>query len=290
MSDRYIAGVPCWVDTMQPDPEAATEFYSGLFGWELENVRPDGPAYYVARLGGQDVGAIAAIPEGAPPTAAWRTYVWVDSADETADKVRAAGGSVLMGPAEAGDFGRMAMCADPGGASFALWEAKQHRGAGLVNEPGSLNFNDLSTRDLDGARAFYGAVFGWDLLNVFGGFSAWALPAYGDFLEERTPGTRENIKAMGGPERFEEVVATAAPIPDDQPDTFPHWGVTFAVEDADAVAAKADKLGGWVVMPPFDAPWVRTTLISDPQGATFTASQFVPENKDVTIESAQAAT
>jgi predicted enzyme related to lactoylglutathione lyase len=291
MSDRYIPGVPCWVDTTQPDPDAAADFYGRLFGWELENVMPAGePKYYIARLGGKDVGAVSSLPPGAPESAAWNTYVWVDSADETAEKVRAAGGSVLMEPGDVGEFGRMAVCTDREGAAFFVWQAGEHFGARVVNEHGALNFNGLNTRDVDGAKAFYGAVFGWELLGVGNAFSAWALPAYGDFLEERTPGMRENMRAMGAPDRFEEVVASVVPIPDDQPETFPHWGVTFAVDDADEIAAQADKLGGWVVVPPFDAPWVRMTIISDPQGATFTASKFVPENKELSPQSANAAT
>ena len=93
--DGYIPGVPCWVDTSQPDPEAAVDFYSGLFGWEFEDVMPPGSPgkYFVARLHGGDVAAVGSIPEGAPPVATWNTYVWVDSADETASKVRDAGGA-----------------------------------------------------------------------------------------------------------------------------------------------------------------------------------------------------
>jgi hypothetical protein len=94
---------------------------------------------------------------------------------------------------------------------------------------------------------------------------------------------------MGAPERFEDVVASIVPLPDDQPDAPPHWGVTFAVDDADAIAARATELGGRVLVPPFDAPWVRMTIIADPQGATFTASKFVPEQKDLP-ENAGAAT
>jgi uncharacterized protein len=277
--DRYIAGVPCWVDTTQPDPEAAVAFYSGLFGWEFEDVMPPGAPtpYFVARLRGGDVAAVGT----AGDTAAWNTYVWVEDAEVIAARVHAAGGSVLMEPDDVGDFGRMAIFADPAGAAFRVWEAKEHRGAAIVNEPGSLNFNDLHTRDLEGAQAFYGAVFGWDLIGIGSGFTTWALPAYGDFLEERTPGMRENMKGMGAPDRFEETVASAIAIPDDQPDTPSHWGLTFAVDDADAIAARATELGGQVLVPPFDAPWVRMTIIRDPQGATFTASKFVPENKDL---------
>jgi predicted enzyme related to lactoylglutathione lyase len=280
--DRYIAGVPCWIDTTQPDPVAAARFYGELFGWELEDVMPpEAPGrYFMGRLRGGDVAAIGSQPQGGPPAAVWNTYVWVDDADETAAKVRAAGGTVLREPMDVGESGRMAVFADPEGAAFCIWQPGEHRGATIVNEPGSLNFNDLNTRDPEGAAAFYGAVFGWEVLGG-SGFSMWALPAYGDFLEERNPGTRARMAEMGGPERFEEVVASLNPIPDDQPDVPAHWGITLAVDDADAIAARATELGGTVLVPPFDAPWVRMTIIADPQGATFTASKFVPENREV---------
>jgi predicted enzyme related to lactoylglutathione lyase len=109
----------------------------------------------------------------------------------------------------------------------------------------------------------------------------WTLPGYGDYLERDNPDLRKQTAEAGGPEGFVDVVASINPIPDDQPDTPPHWSVTFAVDDADATAAKATELGGTVIVPPFDAPWVRMTIINDPQGATFIASKFVPENKDL---------
>lgn len=280
--DRYIPGVPCWVDTSQPDPAAAADFYRGLFGWDVVDVMPPGSpgSYFIARLGGGDVAAIGSQPEGAPPAAVWNTYVWVDSADGTAEKARAAGGTVLTEPFDVFDSGRMAVLADREGAAFCAWEARGHRGATVVNEHGSLNFNVLNTRDLEGARAFYGAVFGWETLDV-GGAAMWSLRAYGDFLEARTPGMRANMAEMGAPEGFETVVAGIDQIPADQPGTPAHWGVTFAVDDADETARRAAELGGTVVVAPFDAPWVRMTVITDPQGATFTASKFVPENKDL---------
>jgi predicted enzyme related to lactoylglutathione lyase len=280
--DRYIPGVPCWIDTTQPDPEAAVVFYGGLFGWEFEDVMPPGSPgrYSVARIRGGDVAAVGSQPEGAPPTAVWNTYVWVTDADETAAAVRAAGGTVLMKPDDVGDAGRMAVFADPAGAAFCVWQPREHRGASVVNEHASLNFNDLHTRDLRGAKAFYSAVFGWETLDLGGGYM-WALPGYGEFLERRRPGTRERMAQLGAPERFEDAVASLNLIPDDQPEIAPHWGLTFAVDDADAVAARAAELGGRVVVPPFDAPWVRMTIITDPQGATFTASKFVPENKSL---------
>jgi predicted enzyme related to lactoylglutathione lyase len=288
--DRYIAGVPCWIDTTQPDPPAAVAFYGDLFGWEFEDVMPpESPMrYFMARLPGGDVGAVGSQSEGAPQPAVWNTYIWVDDADDSAVKVREAGGTVIMEPGDVGESGRMAVFADPQGAAFSVWQPRTHRGATVVNEHGSLNFNDLHTRDLDGARAFYGAVFGWELLG-FGDAGMWALPAYGDFLEQRTPGLREQQAQMGAPPRFEEVVASASAIPADQPDVPAHWGVTFAVDDADEIAARAAELGGQVVVPPFDAPWVRLTIIRDPRGATFTASKFVPENKDIQASAGAAS-
>jgi hypothetical protein len=106
-------------------------------------------------------------------------------------------------------------------------------------------------------------------------------PYVGISLERDNPGLRKQMAEAGAPERFEDVVATINPIADDQPDTPAHWSVTFAVDDADATAARATELGGRVVVTPFDAPWVRMTIINDPQGATFIASKFEPENKDL---------
>ena len=230
--DGYIAGVPCWIDTSQPDPKAAVDFYGALFGWEFENVMPpDAPGeYFMARIRGLDVGAVGSIPEG---------------------------------------------------AVFFVWEAGDNKGSQVVNEHGSNNFNVLNTRDLEGAKRFYGAVFGWETLDLGGDGRMWTLPGYGDHLEEKSPGLRKGMEEMGAPADFADVVASVTPIPADQPDTPPHWSLTFAVDEADDIASKAEELGGKVVMPPFDAPWVRMAVISDPQGATFVASKFVPENRDL---------
>jgi predicted enzyme related to lactoylglutathione lyase len=281
--DGYIPGVPCWVDTSQPDPEAAVDFYSGLFGWEFEDVMPpESPgSYFTARLRGRDVAAVTGVPEGAPPMAMWNTYIWVESADETASKVLDAGGTTLLEPFDVMDAGRMAVFADPEGAAFSVWQANTNKGAGIVNEAGALNFNGLNTRDVEGAKSFYGSVFGWGALTLEGGVEMWTLPGYGDHLEEGNPDLRKQMAETGAPAGFEDVVASITPISDDQPDVPAHWDVTFAVDDADAIAAKATELGGKVIAPPFDAPWVRMTVIADPAGGTFVASRFVPENRDL---------
>src|SRR4051794_15369086 len=261
--DGYIEGVPCWVDASEPDPEAAAEFYGGLFGWELEDeMPPDAPGeYFMARLRGLNVAAGGSIPEGAPPMAMWNTYFWVDSADDAASKVRDAGGNVLMEPFEVMEAGRMAVVTDPEGAPFGLWQAKENRGAQLVNDPGSLNLNALNTRDVEGAKSFYGKVFGWGTLDLSPGPLMWTLPGFGDFLERRNPDLRKEMAEADAPEGFEDVVAMISPIGDDQPDTPPHWSAIFAVGDADATAARATELGGAGIVPPFDAPWGRMTVL-----------------------------
>jgi uncharacterized protein len=300
--DGYIPGVPCWVDASEPDPEAALDFYEGLFGWEFEDVMPPSSEgkYFLARseatsssifdLSGEprsgDVAAVRSIPEATPPTAMWNTYFWVDSAAEAASKVRDAGGGVVTGPFDFIEACRMAVFTDPEGAVFCVWEAKEHKGARLVNDPGALVFNGLNTRDVEGARSFYGSVFGWQTAAIGGGAEGWTLPGYGDWLErEHHPDLPKQMAQAGAPEGFEDVVASIIPIADDQPDTPAHWSVTFAVDDADGMAAKATELGGNVIVPPFDAPWststytIRVTVIGDPQGATFSASKFVPKTR-----------
>jgi uncharacterized protein len=281
--DGYLPGVPCWIDTSQPDPEAAVAFYGDLFGWDFEDTTPpDSPGrYFIARLHGGDVAAVGSLPADAPPVAAWNTYIWVQDADTAAAQALAAGGRVVADPFDVGDAGRMALLTDPEGAAFRVWQAQRHRGAQIVNVAGSLNFNGLNTRDTGRAKSFYGSLFGWETLGLGGAAEMWRLPGYGDFLEQRDPDLRKRMAESGGPEGFEDVVAALQPIAADQPDVSAHWSVTFAVDDADATAAKAAELGGGVIVPPFDAPWVRMTVITDPQGATFIASKFVPENRDL---------
>ena len=279
----YIPGVPCWVDTNQPDPQAALPFYSGLFGWEFENAMPEGSGgeYFMARIRGGDVAAVGGVPDGMPPMAMWNTYVAVANADDAAEKVRAAGGAVFQGPFDVMDAGRMAVVADPEGAVFCVWEAKDNIGAKVVNEHGALNFNGLATRDPAAAEAFYGAVFGWKILSLPAG-KFWTLPGYGDHLEESAPGLREQMAQMGAPDGFIDAVAMVRPIAADDGDSPAHWSVTFGADDIEATAARATELGGAVVEAPHDEPWTKTAVLRDPQGAVFIASQFVAENSNLT--------
>jgi len=281
--DGYPAGVPCWVDTTQPDPQAASDFYGSLFGWTFENRLPDDAPvpYLVAQVRGRDVAAIGPPYEGGP-SSVWNTYVWVDDADATAAKVKDAGGRVLDPPSDVLDYGRMAVFADPEGAVFCVWQAKSHRGAQVVNEPNSWVFSELHSRNPNGAAAFYASVFDWELVTIGAAgneFSMFALAGYGDYLKARDPELQGGQEADGVPDGFEDVVAWLIPITDDQPADVPaHWGVTFAVEDCDVSVAKAQDLGATVVVPPFEAPPVRMSILVDPQGAPFTASQYKPDD------------
>ncbi|MGH9246494.1 MAG: VOC family protein [Acidimicrobiales bacterium] len=281
--DGHIPGVPCWVDTSQPDPEAAVGFYGDLFGWAFDDQMPaDAPGrYFVARLRSRDVAGVGSRPDEGPPTAMWNTYIWVDSADDTAAGVRDEGGTVLTAPFDVYDAGRMAVCSDPSGAAFCVWQANQHKGAQVVNEPGTWNWSDLNTRDPAGAKAFYGAVFGWeaDPLDLgFGESWMWRVPGYGDFLETFDPEIRRRQGDAGAPTGFEDAIGWMMRMTSDQfsDDVPSHWSVTFAVDDADAVATRAAELGGTVIVDPYDAVFARVAVLNDPHGAVFTISKYSP--------------
>ena len=200
--DRYPAGVPCWVETLQADPRAALQFYGPLFGWEFDGpgeMPGDPPGeYFVARVRGRDVAGIGSRREDGPADPVWTTYVRVDSADEAAERAAQAEGSVQAGPFDAPPAGRMAVLADPAGAAFCVWEAGTREGAQVVNEPRAWSLSLLHTSDPGGSKAFYGALFGWGH-EPFGGpdspFIVWRLPGYvGGEPEQPVP--RDVVGAM----------------------------------------------------------------------------------------------
>ncbi len=164
--DGYMPGVPCWVDTSQPDPEAAVAFYGGLFGWEFEDAMPPGSAGELLHRSapGRRRGRGRSQPPGGPARRVEHVRLGRQRRRDRR-KVLEAGGRVVIEPFDVGDAGRMAVFTDPEGAAFCVWQANRHQGARIVNEPGSVNFNSLNTRDVEGAKAFYGSVFGWDTLR-----------------------------------------------------------------------------------------------------------------------------
>ena len=265
---RYPHGVPCWVDTAQPDPPAAARFYGELFGWELtEAVPPDAPgSYLIATLDRHDVAAIGSMDPDEPP--AWRTYVSCDDADAAGEAVVRAGGTVVWGPEEAGPAGRTATCADPAGALFQLWQARRRLGAQVVNVPSTWNFSDLHTPDPDRVLPFYRDVFGWQVSDDLGA-GMIRLPGYGDHLAATVDPDIHQRQAHA-PAGFADVIAGLS-----RSDSDAEWRVRFTVADRDASAATAERLGATVVSSD-DTYWTREAVIRDPQGAELTLSQYTP--------------
>jgi len=257
MSTRtsYAQGTPNWVDLQTTDPQAAKAFYAGLFGWEFDDQpMPQGGAYSMAMLRGEPVAAIAAqSPEmkaaGAPP--AWNTYLAVDSVDDAAAMVEKAGGQLAMAPFDVMEAGRMAFVIDPSGAPVALWQASQHIGARLVNEPGAVTWNELITTDPE-AASFYTEVLGMTTSTMDMGTGEYTLFNVGDDM-------------VGGS------------TPPQMPGVPNHWHVYFAVADTDATAAKVTAQGGSILAEPFDTPVGRIAVARDPQGAVFSFMTPAPQ-------------
>lgn len=266
---RYPHGVPCWVDTEQPDPKAASEFYAALFGWEFHDAMPpDAPgSYLIATLDGHDVAAIGPGPTAGSADPAWNTYIACDDADATAAAVREAGGTVVAEPADAGPGGRSASGRDPYGAPFRLWQAKRRLGAQLVNVPNAWNFSDLHTPDPAAALRFYAAVFGWEA-DAESGAGMIRLPGYGDHLAGTIDPDIYERQAFAPP-GFADVVAGLVTAES------PGWAIRFTVADRDAIVATAEAEGA-TVLSSADTEWTKEATIRDPQGAELTLSQFSP--------------
>lgn len=272
MSGRtYPAGVPSWVDTEQPDVDAAVRFYGGLFGWEFEEALAPGSGgrYAVARLNGNEVGAI-----GGPGTgpAAWNTYVAVDDADAAVRQLVSLGAALQSVQADSGAGAVRASLTDPEGAAFRLWQAGARPGSQAVNIPGSWNFSDLHTADIPAATAFYAAAFGWQFDDLDFG-TMIRRPGYGDHLEATVdPDIRVRQAGDFTPAGFEDAVGWVMPADPGEP---AHWHVSFTVGDRDQVVDLAVRLGA-TVLRRYETGWTRAALIRDPGGAEFTASQFTP--------------
>jgi len=251
--DSYEPGVPSWVDLGSPDPSQAADFYGELFGWEC----PAGPAeadgYRVCHIGGRPVAGIGTAQDPGPPV--WATYVNVTDADATSALVTASGGQVLVPPMDVMDAGRMAVFADPLGAVCSIWQPGVHRGAGLVNEPGTYSWSELITTDIDASIAFYSEVFGWGAATHgegSGAYTEWQLSG----------------RSVGG--LMLEPPMMPAGVP-------PHWAIYFSVVDADIAVERIKELGGSLMMGPMDIEPGRFAVVADPAGAVFNVIALKPE-------------
>lgn len=250
--DSYETGIPCWVDLSTTDPDDAVRFYSTVFGWDHESMSSstDEP-YHMFTKDGARVAACMRQPEdmaaaGAPPS--WVIYL-AGNADDVAARVPDSGGQIIAPPTDVEGAGRMAIIADPSGAVVGVWQAGGHSGAQLVNEPGSLTWNEVNTTDMEATARFLEQVFGVETS---------AVPAvesgYKTFEVAGVP--RGGILQMT--EEWEGIP--------------PHWMAYFAVDDVDATCAAIEDAGGQVSIAPFDSDFGRMAVVNDPQGAVFMVS------------------
>jgi predicted enzyme related to lactoylglutathione lyase len=252
----YAPGTPSWVELSTAQADASAAFYGELMGWSPSEAGPadETGGYRMFQQNGQNVGGLMGHMEEGQPTA-WATYVSVADADETAAKVKAAGGNVIVEPMDVMDIGRMAVFADPTGAVFGVWQPKSFTGADLVNVPNSLCWNEVLTRDADTNKAFYPAVFGWTATR----------PTFEGAPENYTVWEADGKPVGGMMQMSDEYFPPQVP---------PHWSVCFAVADADATVAKARELGATIANEPMDMPIGRFAGLIDPQGASFTIMQM----------------
>ncbi len=243
-------GAPSWADLATTDPDGALAFYGALFGWE-DDPQPMGPDafYHMQKLNGLEAAAIFQQmdderDQGIPPH--WNTYITVNDVDSTAQQAVELGGSVVFGPFDVFEAGRMAFLQDPQGAVFAAWQPKQHIGARVKFEPGALTWNELLTTDADAGIDFYCRLLGLERDDAMGDMGYTLLKAQGT----EVAGVMQITPEMGS-------------FP-------PHWAVYFDVVDVDQTVAQVQSLGGSVLVPGTDIPGIgRFAALMDPQGATF---------------------
>lgn len=242
-------GAFCWADLATGDVPAALAFYTGLFGWTSEAMERDGGREYHLLRGeeGLDVAALFSVAPDMPRGAGWLSYVAVTNAAETAAKVDGLGGAVITEAVDVTDAGRAAVIQGPGGETLALWEARTSPGAGLLNRPGGMCWNELAARDAESSRIFYTNLFGWDT------------------DQHQRPGYRYTTFL-----RAHFPTAGMLEMTEDRGDTEPQWRVYFGVQDCAAATAKAESLGGSIGVPCTEIPGMGTfAVITDPGGAVF---------------------
>jgi predicted enzyme related to lactoylglutathione lyase len=243
----WPAGTPCWADLTVPDVEAAVRFYSAVLGWSFTEPDEEFGGYVIGSARGAAAAGVGP-QQSSDERSAWTLYLASDDADASARAVTAAGGRILLEPGDVGPLGRMFIAADPSGAAFGVWQAGTHIGAGIVNEPGGMTWEDLRSSDPDAARAFYTTVFGYSTEAL-----AMAGPDYTTFSSR--PG-EPPLGGMGG----------MMGAPDGTPS---HWLVYFGVADVAAAVRAAEATGGTVLAQPFDTPFGPMATVADPAGAVF---------------------
>lgn len=251
---KYPHGTFSWADLTSTDASKSRTFYTQLMGWQTEDIPMGDGAIYTMLI--KDGANVAAMSQMQPEMASsgipshWNSYVTVDNVDSMVAKVTALGGTVIAEPFDVFDSGRMMVLQDPGGAMLSLWQPKNHIGAGLVNTPGAMSWNQLSTRDLPKVREFYTQLLGWEINKD-------EAQNYHYILNKG----RMNGGIMLMDDNFGDMPSV--------------WATFFSVDDIDATAAKAQTLGGNLLMPVMDAgDNGRIGVIADPTGAVCTFIQL----------------
>ncbi|HEY8848946.1 MAG TPA: VOC family protein [Thermoanaerobaculia bacterium] len=238
----YPPGAFCWDELATSDGNAARKFYTSLFGWKANEspMGPDQPPYVMLEKSSKPV---AALYENKKTRPHWNSYVSVSNVDDAAKKAKSLGARILAEPFDVMDVGRMATIQDPQGASLCLWQPKKHIGAMVIGEPNTMCWNELTTRDVDGAHKFYTALFGWKLKIS---------PEYTEIYV--------GDRGVGG----------VFPMPKEMGDTPPYWMPYVMVTDCDGMTKSAKSSGATVHVGPQDIPGIgRFSVMSDPQGAMF---------------------
>lgn len=245
-------GAPCWVDLFTSDPDASCAFYSELLGWTAESAGEEYGGYINFSKGDARVAGAMRNDGSAGVPDTWNVYLASTDAEATAAAAAANGGEVIVPASEVMGLGSMAVVSDPGGAAIGIWQPGEHKGFGVLAEPGSASWFELHTRDYDASVAFYKTVFGWDA------------HAMSDAPEFRY------TTLFGGEEAAAGIMDAAGFLPEGAPG---QWSVYFGVEDADAAAAKIADLGGKVTQAAEDTPYGRLAAATDPTGAEFKVVQ-----------------
>jgi uncharacterized protein len=260
----YAPGTPCWVDLASADLEASAAFYGDLLGWEIPELPNSAEmgGYRRAKFEGDDVAGAMPIQQPEQP-AVWSTYISVEDADATAAAAVAEGGSLLFEPMDVMGLGRMCMLADPGGAVIGLWQPGTFAGAERVNGAGALCWNELGTRDPEGAKSFYNAVFGWTFEE-----HKMERPVDG-----HGPETYVEWERAGDGHSIGGMMDIGGMLPDQVP---AHWLVYFGVEDADAAVAKVTAAGGDVRFGPVTIPAGRFAVVAEPNAPSCVFAVITP--------------
>lgn len=247
MKVRLAQGTPCWVSLMSSDLEGAKSFYGALLGWGFGSGPEQVGPYVRATLNGAKVAGLGVSPRGARYPVGWTTYFAVDSADEVSQRIRECGGTVAVGPLQAEPAGRLALAADLSGAAFGVWQGEEQLSREVAGEPGAPAWHELVTSDPEGAAVFYRAVFG--------------RPVVASAAGEVARGADDATVRVGG--RPVAGIRRTADLRDAR------WCVHFAVSDPDLTAHQLVRLGGRVLVEPYDTPYGRVARLADPQGGRF---------------------